>query len=623
MIERKKRLRKVTKLASVESAKRGVCPWPSRCKRLLVAVYLAWVAATVPPLVAEEYVLHEFERQQLTDTYYSEGANAGDLDRDGHPDVVYGPHWYKGPDMRTRHELYPAQPQPREAYADNFFCWIYDVDQDGWNDVVVVGFPGTPAYVYRNPGAAEITSHWQKHEVFDWVSNESPQFVNLVGDERPELVCTRDGFFGFATIEADDPLGTWKFHAISDQITATRFGHGLGVGDVNGDGRLDVIYPGGWFEQPESNPGIGRWRLHPAKLSDSYGGAEMYAYDVDGDNDQDIVTSLAAHDFGLAWYEQQAEPGQSADFKQHTIMGDHPSQNHYGVLFTELHSVNLVDLDGDGLKDILTGKTFYSHHQQSPLWDAGAVVYWFRLTRGAQGPHWVPYRLDDVSGIGRQLSVADLNGDGLMDIVVGGMKGAHVLWHRTRQVDREQWEAAQPKPYDGPPAPTAEGAEAKRGEAPPIDETTGSVPDAIEAETLPTLVSAGRTATQAMGGFTGSRWSNDGQLFWTGGRPGDALTLTLPRAIVPEELEIVFTCAADYGIVQLELGGKPFGKPLDLYARGVESSGVLRWEPASDVAASDELTVRIVGRHPAAKPVYFVGIDYVRVHGAEDNAGER
>src|SRR5690606_38519490 len=139
--------------------------------------------------------------------------------------------------------------------------------------------------------------HWTKHEVFDWVSNESPQLTNLTGDDKPELVCTRDGFFGFVTVNWDKPFETWKFHPISEKVTATRFGHGLGVGDVNGDGRLDVIHSKGWFEQPKDQPETSRWISHEAQFTNAYGGAEMFAYDVDGDGDNDIITSEAAHDF--------------------------------------------------------------------------------------------------------------------------------------------------------------------------------------------------------------------------------------------------------------------------------------------------------------------------------------
>jgi hypothetical protein len=410
-----------------------------------LAIVQSWLGLVLAgELRSEDRLLHTFDCQQLTDVYYSEGANAGDLDQDGKPDIIYGPYWFRGTDFQTKHEIYPVVAQPREAYADNFFSWVHDFNADGWNDVFVVGFPGTAAYVYENPGVEGHKSHWPRHQVFDWVSNESPHFTNIVGDERPELVCTRDGFFGYATINWDKPFEAWAFHKASDRIATPRFGHGLGVGDVDGDSRPDILMKDGWLRQPESLAGGSSWKLHPAEFSPS-GGAEMHAYDVDGDGDNDIITSLAAHEFGLAWFEQR-RTGDEIVFDRHLIMGELPEQNRYGVLFSELHSVNLWDMDGDGLKDIVTGKTYWSHHTQSPMWDAGAVVYWFRLVRSGKKVDWIPHRAATESGIGRQVSVVDISGDNRPDIVVGGMKGAHVLIQKVASVDEASWLAAQPKP---------------------------------------------------------------------------------------------------------------------------------------------------------------------------------
>ena len=119
-------------------------------------------------------------------------------------------------------------------------------------------------------------------------------------------------------------------------------------------------------------------------------------------------------------------------------MGSKREENRYGVLFSELHSVNLADIDGDGLKDIVTGKTYWSHHTKSPMWDAGAVVYWFKLKRTGSGVDWIPHKADGESGIGRQVIVGDVSGDKLPDIIVGGMKGSHVLTHHRKAVSRER-----------------------------------------------------------------------------------------------------------------------------------------------------------------------------------------
>ena len=586
----------------------------ARSINMIVSRILLLVSIAMPVMAkADEHVVHSFERKQLTGTYFSEGANAADVNGDGVADIVYGPYWFEGPAYSTKHEIYPPVPQNMDRYADNFFSWLYDFNGDGRNDVFVVGFPGTPAHVYENPGESGLDQHWPKHQVFDWVSNESPQLLDIVGDEKPELICTRDGFFGFATVDWEHPLNAWDFHPISEQIVSKKFGHGLGIGDVNGDGRQDLIHSKGWFEQPMTGALSSRWFHHEVSLSEGYGGAEMYVYDVDGDGDNDIITSHRAHDFGLAWYEQIPGDGNEPRFKHHLIMGEHPSENKYGIVFSELHSVALADMDGDGLKDIVTGKTYWSHHRQSPQWDAGAVVYWFKLNRSSDGVDWVPYKADGGAGIGRQISIVDINDDKLPDIVVGGMLGAHVLTHRVKSVSEAELQAAQPKVYTGPKLPQVKDAEALRGPKAKIDRETGKVPGAIEGETLTGKATAGYAKTQDMSRFSADQWSNQSQLWWTGAKPADTLTLPLPEFTGTVDVEVVLTCAGDYGIVQLTLDDQPLGPPIDLYSNSVVTTGVLSFPKITVEGKQHSLEVQMVGSNPKAKRAYMFALDYLRI----------
>lgn len=572
--------------------------------RSLVVSLLVFSGSSV---FSQEYTLHKFERQQLTNVYYSEGANAGDLNNDGKPDIVYGPHWYEGPDFKTKHEIYAPKAQNREGYADHFFHWIYDFNGDGWNDILIVGFPGKPGYVYENPGKGGFDKPWKRHEVLKSVSNESPQFVNLVGDDQPELVCTSEGQFGYASFEPKKGFEPWTFHSISVMAAPKPFGHGLGIGDINGDGLQDIIISSGWFQQPKEKADTVRWEFNATPFTTAYGGAEMYAYDVDGDGLNDVITSNAAHDFGLVWYKQEKTNGKTT-FKRQLIMGDKPSENRYGLVFSELHSVALVDMDGDGLKDIVTGKTYYSHHKQSPMWDAGAVVYWFKLVRTKEGVDWVPHKIDGEAGIGRQISIVDINGDKLPDVVVGGMLGSHVLTHKREKVSKEQWEAAQPKPMK------FEKPKSIRGPQSVIDPKTGRVEGAIEGESMRVLkASAGQVVTQKMTGFSKDKWSGDAQLFWTGSKKGETLTLGLEVPSTGKyELVAVTTMAGDYATVQFGLDDKPLGKPLDLYhTPEVVTSGMLKLGEAELKEGTHHLTIKITGANSAAVQKYMFGLDYI------------
>jgi hypothetical protein len=129
-------------------------------------------------------------------------------------------------------------------------------------------------------------------------------------------------------------------------------------------------------------------------------------------------------------------------------MGKKPKENKYGIVFSQLHAVDLIDMDGDGLKDIVTGKRFWAHgaHGDADP-EAPAVLYWFKLVRGAnQSADFIPYLIDDNSGIGTQVVAGDLNGDKLPDVVVGNKKGTFVHLHQTATVSKQEWEKAQPKP---------------------------------------------------------------------------------------------------------------------------------------------------------------------------------
>lgn len=430
-------------------------------------VWLALVAGSGISCTSANYYVHEFKRTQLTDKFWGEGATLGDLNRDGKKDLISGPFWYEGPDFKTRHEFYPATTtfQLKRAdgttqtvegfegalgvenkYSDNFFAYVYDFNGDQWNDILIIGFPGEATVWYENPKGQ--AGHWQKHLVLDVTDNESPTFTDITGDGVPDLVCCSKGFYGYAQLDPEHPTAPWKFHHISPNNNYHKFTHGMGVGDVNGDGRMDLLEKNGWWEQPASRAGDPVWTFHKFEFS-PHGGAQMYAYDVNGDGLNDVITSYAAHGFGLLWYEQIRDGG-NITFKPHVILSTEQKRvpNQYGVSFSEIHALDLVDMDGDGLKDIVTGKRFWSHGRTGdPDRNDAAVLYWFQLKRTpGGGAEFIPHLIDDASGVGTQIVATPNHDSKYPDLVVGNKRGTFYIEHLVRKVSEAEWKAAQPQP---------------------------------------------------------------------------------------------------------------------------------------------------------------------------------
>ncbi|MEM7144721.1 MAG: PVC-type heme-binding CxxCH protein [Verrucomicrobiota bacterium] len=390
-----------------------------------------------------------WDSRVLMDEFYAEGASAGDLDGDGVTDLAYGPFWYSGPDFSERKRFAPGDPfEPDEGYSDNFFSFVHDVTGDGENDVVVFGFPGKEVRLYVNPGEGKRGEAWPMHQIADNLANESPHFVDLKPGGLPEMVGARDGVYGYYEAGAD-ATKPWVWRGISAKGEAkTPFGHGLGVGDVNGDGRLDVVEMMFWYEQPEGDDGATAWKKHRWALTPyGRGGAQILVDDVDGDGDADLITSLNAHGRGLAWFEQTT-PNR---FARHNIMGNSSTENAYGVAFSQLHAMALGDMDGDGRNDFVTGKRWMAHKGKDPGAFEPAVLYWFRNTVGADGVEFVPELIHDDFGVGTEVMVTDLNGDGRLDVLSGSKKGlsVHMQGEGATAIRAEQWKAEGGRPQNG------------------------------------------------------------------------------------------------------------------------------------------------------------------------------
>jgi hypothetical protein len=361
-----------------------------------------------------------FDKTTLDTAFRAEGVGVFDVDRDGHMDIVTDQYWYAGPDF-TPHEIRTPQTyDPATGYSVCYAVFPQDVNGDGWTDAVVIPRNSDPTQDagvepvtwYENPHGG--TAHWTTHLLAPATAVETAIDVVLFGDGRLQLVmgqAPQNALYWM--VPAADTSQPWAQHAISPTafVGAGVFQHGLGSGDVDGDGRQDVLTSYGWF-QGTADPLA--WTWHAVAFGpDACSG--MFTYDVDGDGLADVFCARP-HDYGLHWLQQQpAEAGGDRAFVDHLI----------DDTLSEMHALRLDDLDGDGVPELVTGKRYWAH---GPTGEPGAtdppLLVYYRMRRDpAAGPVFDRVVVDNDSGVGTQFEVADVDGDGKKDIVVSNKKG--------------------------------------------------------------------------------------------------------------------------------------------------------------------------------------------------------
>jgi len=371
----------------------------------------------------------KFKRTRIDDAFRSEGSAVGDLNKDGKLDIVAGFVYYAAPDWKMHKLIDDAKTYDPHNYSNSFVNATDDLNGDGWTDVIVADFPGQQTWWFENPQSAG--GPWKRHVLTPVTNNESPQYLDVDGDGRRELVCAVcpdakdvDGpLRRMALVRRPvDIAAPWQIQSISAQAAAgtQKYSHGLGVGDINRDGRNDVMTIDGWWESPADESATDKaqaeWKFHPAKLGQP--SAHMFAYDFDGDGDNDVLNS-AAHKIGIWWHEQKPDGWQTHEID---------------ASYSETHSMCFADMNGDGQPDFVTGKRWWSHGPTGePMADQPAVLFWYELKHKKDGqPEWIRHAIDHDSGVGTQFEVSDVNGDGLLDVVTSNKKGTH-YFQQTRE----------------------------------------------------------------------------------------------------------------------------------------------------------------------------------------------
>jgi hypothetical protein len=383
-----------------------------------------------PKMEAPEEVSSRFTMRRLSDFYYAWSATAADFNHDGVMDVAAGPFFYLGPNYTERREFTISQTfNPSNQYASGMINFAFDYTGDGWDDILMTA--SRPIMLYVNPKGE--SRRWDSYSVVPSVSTEEVQFKDVDADGKPEVVFGGGGVVAYAKPDPADPTKPWTVRAVSEKITVNA--HGVGAGDINGDGRVDILQPSGWWEQPANNSTPGPWAFHPEYFG--RGGAEISVYDVNGDGRNDVVTSIEGHGWGLSWFEQKRDRDGTISFVEHEIMGNFSSKNAGDVVFSQPHASTIGDVDGDGIPDLITGKRHYSHQESwsDPDPYGPAVLYVYKTVRDPKAPggaKFVPELIHNRSGVGSHLQVVDVNKDGALDILTSGTRGTFVFLGKAR-----------------------------------------------------------------------------------------------------------------------------------------------------------------------------------------------
>ena len=349
-----------------------------------------------------------FEKRVLDTAFRAEGVAVFDFDGDGDRDVLVGDIAYVAPEWSPRALVSRPPLDPATQFSEAFAVFSGDLDLDTRADLIVVGFPLAGASWLRPPPPG---SEWYPSQMAEPASTESPLFLKLPGRSRPSLVFAR----GHELVAVSFAGGSYPTEVLGTAPTAIP-GHGLGYGDVDGNGAPDFLTTIGVFLASDG----GTYRFVPADLGPDC--AQMHVFDVDEDGRADVVSS-SAHAKGVFWHRQEAPvAGQDRLVFTRTVIDDS---------FSQSHALELADLTGDGRPELITGKRRWAHGPQGDVDpNAPAVLYAFESRRAPSGAvTWTRHELDPEqdSGVGTQFEVTDVDGDGLKDVVTANKEGVFLF----------------------------------------------------------------------------------------------------------------------------------------------------------------------------------------------------
>ena len=390
-----------------------------------VSTAVAFISCLALPLASAEPLAWPSFRVQELHQDRNEGIAIADYNGDGRPDISAGEFWYEGPGFTKQRQLRKLEPFADGEYLTNNGEHAIDLNLDGYPDIVTGSFMDSELLWFENPGPDALAEGrlWKRHVLIDTglKTNEATLMADIDGDGQAELLVNH--------WQDNLPMRYYKITPAKDgpqtqTITVAEAGdktngHGAGVGDLNGSGRIDILYKNGWYEQKPD----GSWKQHPA-WTKPFMSLPALVIDVNGDSRNDILWGNG-HNYGLYWEEQlEPAPNGALRWRQHVI----------DDTWSQAHVLVWHDLDGDSRPELITGKRYYGHGGRDPGANDGLVLYAYKWMPEKNGFERQPIAVSDPAskrgpGAGLQLRVADLNGDSRPDLASTGKSGTYVIWN--------------------------------------------------------------------------------------------------------------------------------------------------------------------------------------------------
>ncbi len=393
----------------------------------LIRMFVATSVISFAIASADEPV--RFRRHVINSNSEFSAAAAIDVNSDGRLDIVSGGWWYGSPTW-VRHRLRDVEMIGNRF--DDYSNLPLDVDQDGDLDLVSINYRSKSLYWVRNPGRAG--GDWQKSVIDIPGPSETGFLADVNHDGIPDLIPNGTKFAAWYERAPTQP-GTSEVKFLRRNLPDEIIGHGIGIGDINGDGRMDLVSANGWAEGP-IDAAKDRWLWHSEFKFFRDCSVPMICSDVDRDGDTDIIWGRG-HDVGLYWTEQR-----SADVANNNkelpsglmpevgdvLLGKTKWVSHaIDTSWAAAHALLLGDIDGDGRDDLVAGKRFQGHDGRDPGENDPLAIYWYRFVDSSRT--WQRNTISLGAGCGMDLDpkLVDIDADGDLDILAPARSGLYLL----------------------------------------------------------------------------------------------------------------------------------------------------------------------------------------------------